>query len=60
MRSLAPLTGLACLLATSGFADDFDRPIPQAQSATAEFWFALGSIALIAALVVVQRLVARS
>ena len=41
------------------FADAFDRPIPQAQSATAEFWFAFASLALIAALVLVARLVAR-
>lgn len=40
-------------------AASFDRPIPQAQSATAEFWFAFASFALIAALVVVARLVAR-
>ncbi|MEH6522854.1 protein NnrT [Sulfitobacter sp.] len=40
-------------------AASFDRPIPQAQSATAEFWFAFASLALIAALVVVARLVAR-
>lgn len=37
----------------------FDRPIPQAQSATAEVWFALASIALIAALALVARLVSR-
>lgn len=47
------------LLATPALGEGFDRPIPQAQSATAEFWFALSSIALIAALVLVQRLVAR-
>jgi hypothetical protein len=41
------------------FSSSFDRPIPQAQSATAEFWFAAASIALIAALVLVARLVAR-
>ncbi len=40
-------------------AEGFERPIPQAQSATAEFWFAFASLALIAALVVVARLVAR-
>jgi hypothetical protein len=40
-------------------ASSFDRPIPQAQSATAEFWFAAASIALIAALALVARLVAR-
>ncbi|WGW05621.1 protein NnrT [Tropicibacter oceani] len=46
-------------LAAPAFAAGFDRPIPQAQSATAEFWFGLGSLALIVALVVVQRLVSR-
>ncbi|MEX1233502.1 MAG: protein NnrT [Roseovarius sp.] len=47
-------------VASPAFAESFDRPIPQAQSATAELWFLLGSLALIAALVLVQRLVARS
>jgi len=37
----------------------FDRPIPQAQSATAEILFALASLALILALVAVARLVAK-
>lgn len=60
MRIRTTLTGMICLIATSSMAQEFDRPIPQAQSATAEFWFALGSICLIAALVLVQRLVARS
>lgn len=60
MRLSALLTGLICMIASTGIAEEFDRPIPQAQSATAEFWFALGSIALIAALVLVQRTVARS
>ena len=60
MRLLPLTTGIFCLIATSSMTAEFDRPIPQAQSATAEFWFALGSVALIAALVVVQRLVARS
>mgnify|MGYP006995593954 CR=1 FL=1 len=60
MRLLSFTTGIFCLTATNSMANEFDRPIPQAQSATAEFWFALGSIALIAALVLVQRLVARS
>jgi hypothetical protein len=60
MRHLPSASLLICLLATSGHAQEFDRPIPQAQSATAEFWFALGSVALVTALVLVQRLVARS
>lgn len=60
MRNRTTLTVMICLSATSSMAQQFDRPIPQAQSATAEFWFALGSVALIAALVLVQRLVARS
>jgi len=50
---------LACFLAAPALAENFDRPIPQAQSATAELWFALACVALVAALVVVQRLVAR-
>jgi hypothetical protein len=54
---------MAILCATAlpfpALANSFDRPIPQAQSATAEFWFAAASIALIAALVLVARLVAR-
>jgi len=45
---LSPSIGLA-----------FDRPIPQAQSATAEIWFVFASLALIAALVLVARLVSR-
>lgn len=47
------------LLASPVLAEGFDRPMPQPQSATAEFWFALASVALIAALVGVSRIVAR-
>lgn len=47
------------LLATPAFAEGFDRPIPQAQSATAEIWFAVASIVLIAALWLVNHLVMR-
>lgn len=57
MRLLGYFCGL--LLASPVFAAGFDRPIPQAQSATAEFWFAIGSIAMIAALGLVQWLVSR-
>jgi hypothetical protein len=60
MRFFFSLTSVLCIAASTCFSDDFDRPIPQAQSATAEFWFAMGSVALIGALVLVQRLVARS
>jgi hypothetical protein len=38
-------------------AEAFNRPIPQAQSATAEIWFAIASLALIAALALVNHLV---
>ena len=48
-----------CLVATPGFAATFDRPIPQAQSATAEVWFAIASVMLVVALIAVARLVAR-
>ena len=53
MRCLLPLL----LLPAPALA--FDRPIPQPQTATAEFWFLMGSLALIAALAAVQWLVAR-
>lgn len=57
MRRLALMP--AAFLAAPVLAEPFDRPIPQPQSATAEVWFALGSIGLIVALIAVQRLVAR-
>jgi hypothetical protein len=53
------LTLCAMALPVSALAETFDRPIPQAQSATAEFWFAVASVALIVALIAVGRLVAR-
>ena len=37
----------------------FDRPVPQPQSATAEFWFAASAIALCVALYAVHKMVAR-
>lgn len=57
MRILAPF--LAPFLASPAFADGFQRPIPQAQSATAEFWYALACLALLAAMGAVHWLVAR-
>ncbi|MFA8386358.1 MAG: protein NnrT [Pelagibaca sp.] len=50
---------LALVAANPVLAEAFDRPIPQAQSATAEFWYAMACLALIGAMVVVQRLVSR-
>jgi len=47
------------LILAPGAAAAFEQPIPQAQSATAEGLFLIASLALVAALVVVQRLVAR-
>lgn len=47
------------LLASPAVAEGFDRPIPQAQSATAEFCYALACLALVVAMIAVQRLVAR-
>lgn len=57
MRYLTVL--LATLIASPVFAKSFDRPIPQAQSATAEFWYALACIALIVSMIAVHRLVSR-
>ncbi|GAB5438915.1 protein NnrT [Falsiruegeria mediterranea] len=53
------LSLLLFVLASPAWAASFDRPIPQAQSATAEFWFAAGSIALLLALAAVHWLVSR-
>ncbi len=51
---------LACAtLCGTASADGFDRPIPQAQTATAEFWFLLASFTMIGALYLVHRLVIR-
>ena len=47
------------ILATPVMAEGFDRPIPQAQSATAEIWYAFATIMLLAALWVVHRMVMR-
>ncbi len=58
MRSLITLI-LASLTTSPVLAEGFDRPIPQAQSATAELWYALACLALVAAMIVVQRLVSR-
>ena len=57
MRGL--ILSLATLCASPSLAEGFDRPIPQAQSATAEFWYAMACIALVASMVAVQRLVSR-
>ncbi|MGC8201334.1 protein NnrT [Aliiroseovarius sp. PTFE2010] len=48
---------LTTLVAQPAFAETFDRPIPQAQSATAETWFALACVLLLASLAAVQWLV---
>lgn len=55
MRVLFPIL----IIATPAFAESFDRPIPNAQSATAELWFGLASVLLVLALYAVHRLVSR-
>ncbi|WP_417211702.1 protein NnrT [Antarctobacter sp.] len=50
---------LPAFFAAPAWAEGFDRPIPQAQSATAEFWYALACIALVLAMIAVHRLVSR-
>lgn len=59
MRFLLFFTSVFCVVSTSAIATEFDRPIPQAQSATAEFWYALACFALLAAMAGVQWLVSR-
>ncbi|MCW3784406.1 hypothetical protein [Defluviimonas salinarum] len=53
------LTTFAFLVPESAFAGGFERPIPQAQTAAAEFWFFVACLALVAALAGVQYLVSR-
>ncbi|WP_019298186.1 MULTISPECIES: hypothetical protein [unclassified Leisingera] len=53
------ILALALLAPSSVFATSFERPIPQPQTETAEFWFLMGSIALIVSLGFVQYLVSR-
>ena len=55
MRGLA----LFAFLPAPALAEAFDRPLPNAQSATAEFWFALATLALVLSLVAVGWLVHR-
>ena len=50
---------IAALLPAAASAAGFDRPIPQAQSATAEWWFLAASLALLGALLAVFLLVRR-
>lgn len=52
------LCALAALIPAPALAA-FERPVPQPQTHVAEFWFFVGSVALIAALVAVQVLVSR-
>ncbi|WP_417607760.1 protein NnrT [Primorskyibacter flagellatus] len=49
---------LTMIPATPVLAEAYERPIPQVQSATAEFWYALACLALVLAMIAVQRLVA--
>ena len=53
------LLTLAAILPAPALAEAFDRPIPQPQTDTAEFWFLIGSIALVVALAAVQWMVSR-
>ncbi|WP_417268184.1 protein NnrT [Celeribacter baekdonensis] len=50
---------LFSLIALPAFATAYDRPIPQAQSATAEFWYAIACLTLLASLFAVRWLVNR-
>lgn len=53
------ILSFALLAPSSAFSATFERPIPQPQTATAELWFLVASIALIASLGLVQYLVSR-
>ena len=53
------VTLLTLLAASPALAEPYSRPIPQAQSATAEFWYALACLTLVAAMYAVHRMVMR-
>lgn len=53
------LIALAYLIPAPLAAASFERPVPQAQTEVAEFWFLVASLALIGALIAVQMLVRR-
>lgn len=57
MQKFLPL--LMVLLPSAALSEAYKRPIPQAQSATAEFWFLLASIALVLSLWVVNWMIKR-
>ena len=57
MRGILCCIPLVC--ASPALGEAFDRPIPQAQSATAEFWYALACIMLVLGMAAVQWLVSR-
>jgi len=59
MIRLTLLCATSIALPFAALAEAYERPIPQAQSATAEFWYAVASIAFVLALVAMARLVAR-
>ena len=53
------ILALALPLPAPALASTFERPIPAPQTESAEVWFLVASIALIASLVAVQMLVSR-
>lgn len=53
------LSFFTAIAASPAVAEGFDRPIPQAQSATAEFWYALACITLLLSMVAVHWVVSR-
>lgn len=56
---LRATSAIATFLPTLAKAEGFTRPIPQPQSATAEWWFLAASIGFLAALLAVHLLVRR-
>lgn len=61
IRNLSASLATACLALPPhpALAEQFQRPIPAAQTATVELWFALASLAFAATLVGVHWLVSR-
>lgn len=57
--TLLAATIIGPLLSVPAYGDSFERPIPLAQTATAELWFAFASLLFCAALYLVYRAVSK-
>ncbi|MBV7410068.1 hypothetical protein [Maritimibacter sp. DP1N21-5] len=56
---MKPLIAFLAILPAPLLAASFERPVPQAQTQVAEFWFFVASVAMIASLAAVHMMLRR-